>query len=80
MCHSNKKHFILKLFSIFQNEMQFHKNPKVRILHLHLKITKKFQEHIMQIIFILFSLFHSWTFNIVIGHPKRSLKQTLIVK
>lgn len=41
MCHSNEKHFILKLFSIFQNEMQFHKNPKVRILHLHLKITKK---------------------------------------
>lgn len=68
MCHSNEKHFILKLFSIFQNEMQFDKNPKVHILHLHFNITKSFQEHIMQLIFILFSLFHSWTFNIVIGH------------
>lgn len=48
--------------------MQFDKNPKVHILHLHFKITKSFQEHIMQLIFILFSLFHSWTFNIVIGH------------
>lgn len=62
--------------------MQFDKNPKVHILHLHFNITKSFQEHIMQLIFILFSLFHSWTFNIVIGHVKikRSLTQTLIVK
>lgn len=48
--------------------MQFDKNPKVHILHLHFNITKSFQEHIMQLIFILFSLIHSWTFNIVIGH------------
>lgn len=69
MWHFNEKHFILKLLLFFfQNEMQFDKNPKVHILHLHFKITKSFQEHIMQLIFILFSLFHSWTFNIVIGH------------
>lgn len=48
--------------------MQFDNNLKVRILHLHFKITKIFQQHIMQSIFMLFSLFHSWTFNIVIGH------------
>lgn len=62
-----KKHFILKLLFFFQNEMQFDKNPKVHILHLHFKITKSFQEHIMQLIY---SFHYS-----ILGHSHWSLKE-----